>query len=30
MQGYELEWPDPYESVQEYTPRFELHLGGEK
>jgi anthraniloyl-CoA monooxygenase len=30
MQGYELEWPDPYKSVQEYTPRFEFHFGGEK
>lgn len=30
MQGYELEWPDPYKSVQEYTPRFEFHSGGEK
>ncbi len=30
MQGYDLEWPDQYKSVQEYTPRFEFHFGGEK
>ena len=30
MQGYDLEWPDPYKSVQDYTPRFEFHFGGEK
>jgi anthraniloyl-CoA monooxygenase len=30
MQGYDLEWPDPYKSVQRYTPRFEFLFGGEK
>ncbi len=30
MQGYDLEWPDPYKSVTRYTPRFEFHFGGEK
>ena len=30
MQGHDLEWPDQYKSVQEYTPRFEFHFGGEK
>ena len=30
MQGYDLEWPDQYKSVQEYTPRFEFHFGSEK
>jgi anthraniloyl-CoA monooxygenase len=29
MQGYDLEWPDQYKSVQRYTPRFEFHFGGE-
>jgi anthraniloyl-CoA monooxygenase len=29
MQGYDLEWPDQYESVQRYTPRFEFHFGGD-
>jgi len=30
MQGYDLEWPDPYKSVQRYTPRVEFMFGGEK
>ncbi len=30
MQGYDLEWPDPYKSVERYTPRFEFLFGGEK
>ena len=30
MQGYDLEWPDQYKSVERYTPRFEFHFGGEK
>jgi anthraniloyl-CoA monooxygenase len=29
MQGYNLEWPDQYKSVQNYVPRFEFHFGGE-
>ena len=29
MQDYPLQWPDQYESVQWYTPRFEFHFGGE-
>jgi anthraniloyl-CoA monooxygenase len=29
MQGYPLPWPDPYRSVERYTPRFEFHFGGE-
>jgi anthraniloyl-CoA monooxygenase len=29
MQGYALPWPDPYRSVERYTPRFEFHFGGE-
>ncbi|MCZ6598884.1 MAG: bifunctional salicylyl-CoA 5-hydroxylase/oxidoreductase [Planctomycetota bacterium] len=29
MLGYDLPWPNQYESVQEYTPRFEFHFGGE-
>jgi anthraniloyl-CoA monooxygenase len=29
MQGYAMEWPDQYKSVQRYTPRFEFHFGGE-
>lgn len=28
MQGYPLPWPDPYKSVERYTPRFEFHFGG--
>jgi anthraniloyl-CoA monooxygenase len=30
MQGFDLKWPDQYESVDKYTPRFEFHFGGEK
>ena len=29
MQGYELPWPDPYKSVERYTPRFEFRFGGD-
>ena len=29
MQGYELPWPDPYRSVERYTPRFEFRFGGD-
>jgi anthraniloyl-CoA monooxygenase len=29
MQGYPLPWPDPYKSVERYTPRFEFHFGGD-
>jgi len=29
MQGWPLEWPDPYKSVEGYTPRFEFHFGGD-
>lgn len=29
MLGYELPWPNQYQSVQRYTPRFEFHFGGE-
>lgn len=29
MLGYTLPWPDPYRSVERYTPRFEFHFGGE-
>jgi anthraniloyl-CoA monooxygenase len=29
MQGYVLPWPDPYKSVERYTPRFEFRFGGE-
>ena len=29
MQGYPLPWPDPYRSVERYTPRFEFHFGGD-
>lgn len=28
MQRYPLPWPDPYKSVDRYTPRFEFHFGG--
>jgi anthraniloyl-CoA monooxygenase len=28
MLGYPLPWPDPYKSVERYTPRFEFHFGG--
>ena len=27
--GYPLPWPDPYKSVERYTPRFEFHFGGD-
>src|SRR5262245_6650453 len=30
MLGYPLPWPDPYKSVQRYTPRFEFKFTGEK
>jgi anthraniloyl-CoA monooxygenase len=30
MQGWPLPWPDPYKSVERYTPRFEFHFGGER
>lgn len=29
MLGYDLPWPDQYQSVSRYTPRFEFHFGGE-
>jgi hypothetical protein len=29
MLGYRIPWPDPYKSVDVYTPRFEFHFGGE-
>jgi anthraniloyl-CoA monooxygenase len=29
MLGYPLSWPDPYKSVERYTPRFEFHFGGD-
>jgi len=29
MLGYALPWPDQYQSVEQYTPRFEFHFGGE-
>ena len=29
MLGHDLAWPDQYESVSRYTPRFEFHFGGE-
>jgi len=29
MLGYRLPWPEPYRSVERYTPRFEFHFGGE-
>ena len=29
MLGHPLPWPDPYRSVERYTPRFEFHFGGE-
>jgi anthraniloyl-CoA monooxygenase len=29
MLGYDLPWPEQYESVARYTPRFEFHFGGE-
>jgi anthraniloyl-CoA monooxygenase len=30
MLDWSLEWPDPYKSVERYTPRFEFHFGGTK
>ena len=30
MQGYALPWPDPYKSVERYTPRFEFRFTGGK
>ena len=30
MQGYPLPWPDPYKSVERYSPRFEFRFTGEK
>jgi anthraniloyl-CoA monooxygenase len=29
MLGYQLPWPDPYKSVERYTPRFEFHFSGD-
>ena len=29
MLGYTIPWPDPYKSVERYTPRFEFRLGGD-
>ena len=29
MQGYAMPWPDPYQSVERYTPRFEFRFGGD-
>jgi anthraniloyl-CoA monooxygenase len=29
MQGFALGWPPQYRSVEQYTPRFEFHFGGE-
>jgi anthraniloyl-CoA monooxygenase len=29
MLGHALPWPDPYKSVERYTPRFEFHFGGD-
>lgn len=29
MLGYPLPWPEPYQSVERYTPRFEFHFGGD-
>jgi anthraniloyl-CoA monooxygenase len=29
MLRYRLPWPEPYRSVERYTPRFEFHFGGE-
>jgi anthraniloyl-CoA monooxygenase len=29
MLGHTLAWPDPYKSVERYTPRFEFHFGGD-
>ena len=30
MLGYALPWPDPYTSVERYTPRFEFRFTGDK
>lgn len=30
MLRYALPWPDPYKSVEQYTPRFEFHFGGDQ
>ena len=30
MLRHPLGWPDPYRSVERYTPRFEFHFGGEQ
>ena len=30
MLGYALPWPDPYKSVERYTPRFEFKFTGDK
>jgi anthraniloyl-CoA monooxygenase len=30
MLGYPLPWPDPYKSVDRYTPRFEFKFTGDK
>jgi anthraniloyl-CoA monooxygenase len=30
MLGWPLPWPDPYRSVERYTPRFEFHFSGDK
>jgi anthraniloyl-CoA monooxygenase len=30
MLRHSLSWPDPYRSVERYTPRFEFHFGGEQ
>jgi anthraniloyl-CoA monooxygenase len=29
MLGHDIAWPEQYESVSRYTPRFEFHFGGE-
>ena len=29
MLGYSIPWPDPYKSVERYTPRFEFRFGGD-
>jgi anthraniloyl-CoA monooxygenase len=30
MLGYPLPWPDPYQSLERYTPRFEFRFSGDK
>jgi anthraniloyl-CoA monooxygenase len=30
MLGYPLPWPDPYKSLERYTPRFEFRFSGDK